>query len=56
MTTVNNEHKRKDVSAAVGLLYTDLQVMGPGESMTAHRHIAFWREEAYPDNDGRQPV
>ncbi|NUT96162.1 MAG: cupin domain-containing protein [Saccharothrix sp.] len=32
--------KRKDVSAAVGLLYTGLQVMGPGESMTAHRHQA----------------
>lgn len=31
---------RKDVSAAVGLLYTGLQVMGPGESMTAHRHQA----------------
>ncbi|GAA0223475.1 cupin domain-containing protein [Saccharothrix mutabilis subsp. mutabilis] len=32
--------ERKDVSAAVGLLYTGLQVMGPGESMTAHRHQA----------------
>jgi gentisate 1,2-dioxygenase len=32
--------KRKDLSAAVGLLYTGLQVMGPGESMTAHRHQA----------------
>ncbi|MEU6734626.1 cupin domain-containing protein [Streptomyces physcomitrii] len=31
---------RKDVSAAVGMLYTGLQVMGPGESMTAHRHQA----------------
>ncbi len=31
---------RKDVSAAVGLLYTGLQIMGPGESMTAHRHQA----------------
>ncbi|MGR7003500.1 hypothetical protein ACU686_45220 [Yinghuangia aomiensis] len=29
---------RRDVSAAVGLLYTGLQIMGPGESMTAHRH------------------
>lgn len=34
-----NPHRR-DVSAAVGLLYTGLQVMGPGESMTAHRHMA----------------
>lgn len=31
---------RRDVSAAVGLLYTGLQIMGPGESMTAHRHQA----------------
>lgn len=31
---------RKDVSAAVGLLYTGLQIMNPGESMTAHRHAA----------------
>ena len=31
---------RRDVAAAVGLLYTGLQVMGPGESMTAHRHQA----------------
>ncbi|MBT2398184.1 cupin domain-containing protein [Streptomyces sp. ISL-100] len=31
---------RKDVSAAVGLLYTGLQIMGPGEAMTAHRHQA----------------
>ncbi|MCB5907761.1 cupin domain-containing protein [Streptomyces pinistramenti] len=31
---------RKDVSAAVGMLYTGLQIMGPGESMTAHRHQA----------------
>jgi gentisate 1,2-dioxygenase len=32
--------ERKDIAAAVGLLYTGLQVMGPGESMTAHRHMA----------------
>ncbi len=32
--------ERKDVTAAVGLLYTGLQGMGPGESMTAHRHMA----------------
>ena len=31
---------RRDVSAAVGLLYTGLQIMNPGESMTAHRHAA----------------
>lgn len=31
---------RRDVAAAVGLLYTGLQIMGPGESMTAHRHQA----------------
>lgn len=31
---------RKDLSAAVGLLYTGLQIMNPGESMTAHRHAA----------------
>ncbi|MEV6006999.1 cupin domain-containing protein [Streptomyces sp. NPDC051976] len=31
---------RRDVSAAVGLLYTGLQIMGPGEFMTAHRHQA----------------
>lgn len=31
---------RKDVSAAVGLLYAGLQIMNPGESMTAHRHAA----------------
>ncbi|MFD9301994.1 cupin domain-containing protein [Streptomyces sp. NPDC060048] len=31
---------RKDVSAAAGLLYTGLQIMGPGEAMTAHRHQA----------------
>ncbi|KBZ57147.1 gentisate 1,2-dioxygenase [Mycobacterium [tuberculosis] TKK-01-0051] len=35
---VNSE--RRDVVAAIGLLYTGLQVMGPGESMTAHRHTA----------------
>ena len=35
---VNDE--RKDVSAAVGLLYTGIQIMNPGESMTAHRHAA----------------
>jgi gentisate 1,2-dioxygenase len=32
--------ERRDIAAAVGLLYTGLQVMGPGESMTAHRHQA----------------
>lgn len=31
---------RKDLSAAVGLLYTGLQIMNPGETMTAHRHAA----------------
>ncbi|MGV9847483.1 cupin domain-containing protein [Streptomyces sp. NPDC003442] len=31
---------RRDISAAVGLLYTGLQIMGPGEAMTAHRHQA----------------
>lgn len=31
---------RRELSAAVGLLYTGLQVMKPGESMTAHRHAA----------------
>lgn len=31
---------RRDVSAAAGLLYTGLQIMGPGEAMTAHRHQA----------------
>lgn len=30
----------RHVSAAVGLLYTGLQIMNPGESMTAHRHAA----------------
>lgn len=32
--------KLRDIGAAVGLLYTGLQIMGPGESMTAHRHQA----------------
>lgn len=32
--------KRHDVSAAVGLLYTGLQVMNPGEAASAHRHMA----------------
>ncbi|WP_030422218.1 cupin domain-containing protein [Streptomyces sp. NRRL F-5065] len=31
---------RKELSAAVGLLYTGLQIMNPGEAMTAHRHAA----------------
>ncbi len=31
---------RRDVSAAVGWLYTGLQVMRPGELATAHRHSA----------------
>ncbi len=31
---------RKEWSAAVGLLYTGIQVMDPGESTTAHRHQA----------------
>ena len=31
---------RRDLSAAVGLLYTGIQIMNPGESMTAHRHAA----------------
>ena len=35
---VNDE--RRDISAAVGLLYSGLQIMNPGESMTAHRHAA----------------
>ena len=35
---VNDE--RRDVSAAVGLLYTGIQIMNPGEAMTAHRHAA----------------
>jgi gentisate 1,2-dioxygenase len=32
--------KRKDVSAAVGWLYTGIQVTRPGESTSAHRHKA----------------
>lgn len=32
--------KRKDVSAAVGWLYTGIQVTRPGESTSAHRHRA----------------
>lgn len=32
--------KRRDVSAAVGWLYTGLQVMKPGEAASAHRHMA----------------
>lgn len=31
---------RQDVTAAVGLLFTALQIMNPQESMTAHRHAA----------------
>jgi gentisate 1,2-dioxygenase len=31
---------RTELSAAAGLLYTGLQIMGPGECMTAHRHQA----------------
>ena len=31
---------RRDVAAAVGLLYSGIQIMNPGESMTAHRHAA----------------
>lgn len=31
---------RRDVSAAVGWLYSGLQVMGPGEVASAHRHSA----------------
>lgn len=30
----------KHISAAVGLLYTGVQVMGPGEGASAHRHAA----------------
>ena len=30
----------RDIAAAVGLLYTGIQIMNPGESMTAHRHAA----------------
>ena len=32
--------KRRDVSAAVGWLYTGIQVTRPGESTSAHRHKA----------------
>lgn len=32
--------KRRDVSAAVGLLYSGIQVMRPGERATGHRHGA----------------
>ncbi len=32
--------ERRDVSAAVGWLYTGLQVMNPGELASAHRHSA----------------
>jgi gentisate 1,2-dioxygenase len=32
--------QRQEEAATVGLLYSGLQVMGPGESMTAHRHQA----------------
>lgn len=35
---VNDE--RRELSAAVGLLYSGIQIMNPGESMTAHRHAA----------------
>ncbi|MEY4136827.1 MAG: hypothetical protein RL205_955 [Actinomycetota bacterium] len=31
---------RRELAAAVGLLYTGIQIMNPGESMTAHRHAA----------------
>ncbi len=31
---------RRDIAAAVGLLYSGIQIMNPGESMTAHRHAA----------------
>ncbi|WP_298648301.1 cupin domain-containing protein [uncultured Tistrella sp.] len=31
---------RRDISAAVGLLYTGVQVMDPGECASAHRHMA----------------
>jgi gentisate 1,2-dioxygenase len=30
----------RHIAAAAGLLYTGLQIMNPGESMTAHRHAA----------------
>ena len=32
--------QRRDVSAAVGWLYTGLQVMNPGEVASSHRHSA----------------
>ncbi|MGQ4598110.1 cupin domain-containing protein [Nocardia sp. R6R-6] len=32
--------QRRDIAATVGFLYTGLQVMAPGEAMTAHRHQA----------------
>lgn len=32
--------KRRDASAAVGWLYTGIQVMKPDEAASAHRHIA----------------
>lgn len=32
--------RRRDVSAAVGWLYTGIQVMKPGEAASAHRHMA----------------
>jgi len=32
--------QRRELAATVGLLYSGLQVMGPGEAMTAHRHQA----------------
>lgn len=35
-----NNPGRKDVSAAVGWLYSGLQVMHPGETATAHTHAA----------------
>src|SRR5690606_8066686 len=31
---------RRDVSACVGHLYTGVQIMNPGESTSAHRHMA----------------
>lgn len=31
---------RRELSAAVGLLYTGVQVMNPGEAASAHRHMA----------------
>ena len=39
---------RRDISAAVGLLYTGLQIMNPGESMSAHRHAAKQRSSHRP--------